>query len=70
MIVRSPKSKFEKTFKLMDGTEKKDGRAAYICKKADCMKNAIRYRKIEKSFKEKINKEIYDNLKKAELNYE
>ena len=62
MVVRSPKKEVSENFKLLDGTEKKEGRAAYICKKADCVKNTIRYRK--------MSEELYENLKKAELIYE
>lgn len=70
MVVRSPKKEVSENFKLLDGTGKKEGRAAYICKKADCVKNTIRYRKLEKIFRKKMSEELYENLKKAELIYE
>ena len=55
MVVRSPK---------------KEGRAAYICKNSNCIKNTIRFKKLEKAFRQKINQEIYKNLEKAESIYE
>lgn len=70
MVVRSPKKESQKNFSLMDGIKKKEGRAAYICKNSNCIKNTIRFKKLEKAFKQKINSEIYENLEKAELIYE
>ncbi len=70
MVVRPPKKESQKIFSLMDGAEKKEGRAAYICKKSNCIKNAIKFKKLEKAFKQKINLEIYENLEKAVSIYE
>ena len=34
----------------IDTTGKKSGRGAYICKKSECLKKALRAKRLEKSF--------------------
>ena len=70
MIVRSPKKECNESFSLLDGAEKKEGRGAYICKKSECLKNVIKFHRLEKVFKRKISSEIYDTREEIRSAYE
>ena len=48
---------------IIDDTGKKNGRGAYICPTAQCLKKAIENKGLERSFKMPVDKEVYDNLK-------
>lgn len=47
----------------IDRTGKMPGRGAYICDNIECLEMAIKTRRIERSFKMKISKEIYEKLR-------
>lgn len=47
----------------IDKTGKTEGRGAYICDDIECLDKAIKSKKIEKTFKMKIENEIYENLR-------
>jgi predicted RNA-binding protein YlxR (DUF448 family) len=47
---------------VLDTTGKKSGRGAYICRKAACLKKAIKSRRIEASLECTIPEEIYGKL--------
>lgn len=47
----------------LDFTGKKPGRGAYICNSEECLVKAIKNKKIERSFSQKIDDEIYEKLK-------
>ena len=47
---------------ILDTTGKKSGRGAYICRKKDCLKKAIKSKRIETSLECKIPEEIYKKL--------
>ncbi len=49
---------------VLDVTGKKNGRGAYLCKSAECLKKARKNKGIERSFKMSIPPEVYDNLEK------
>ncbi|MDE7287507.1 MAG: YlxR family protein, partial [Lachnospiraceae bacterium] len=49
---------------VLDVTGKKNGRGAYLCKTAECLKNAHKNKGLERSFKMSIPNEVYDNLEK------
>ena len=49
---------------LLDATGRKNGRGAYICPSAECLKRAKKSKGLERSFKMKIDEEIYDSLTK------
>ncbi len=55
---------------IIDVTGKKNGRGAYICPNADCLKKAITSKGLERSFKMPVEKEVYDNLEKELENIE
>lgn len=48
---------------IIDDTGMKNGRGAYICPNAQCLKKAIENKGLERSFKMPVDKEVYDNLK-------
>lgn len=55
---------------ILDFTGKKSGRGAYICPNPDCLSKAIKTKGLERSFKQVIPKEVYDNLQKELVNGE
>ncbi len=46
----------------LDKTGKKNGRGAYICHNAACLKKARKNKRIERAFEVKIPDEIYDRM--------
>jgi len=52
----------------IDKVGKKPGRGAYVCNSIECLEKGIKSRRIERSFKMKIEQEIYDNLKEEIVN--
>jgi predicted RNA-binding protein YlxR (DUF448 family) len=56
-VVRTPEDEF-----VLDATGKKNGRGAYLCKDAECLKKAIKSKGLERSFKMSIPKEVYAKL--------
>ena len=49
---------------VLDATERKNGRGAYLCKSLDCLKKARKNRGLERSFQMSIPDEVYDSLEK------
>ena len=49
---------------LLDATGRKNGRGAYICPSADCLKKAVKSRGLDRSFKMQIPREVYETLEK------
>lgn len=47
----------------VDKNGKKEGRGAYICKQNECLEKAIKNKGLERSFKVKLNDEIYNKLR-------
>ena len=56
-IVRTEEQEF-----LLDATGRKNGREVYICPSSECLEKAIKNRGLERSFKQAIPKEVYDEL--------
>ena len=56
-VLRTPEEEI-----ILDLTGKKSGRGAYICKRAECLKKAMKSRRIETSLECKIPDEIYKKL--------
>ncbi len=65
MIVRPPRKSKDKKLHVEIQTQHKDGRAAYLCKNAECLKKIKKSRKIEKTFSCKVEPEIYAALEMA-----
>lgn len=57
-IVHTPEDEF-----LIDETGKKSGRGAYICKSAECFTKAFKEKRLERSFKCKVEESVYEALK-------
>ena len=58
-ILRTPEEEI-----VLDLTGKKNGRGAYLCKSAECLKKARKNKGLERSFKMSIPAEVYDSLEK------
>lgn len=58
-VVKSPEGEIS-----LDLTGKKSGRGAYICNNIECLQNARKARKFERSFACQIDSEIYDAMEK------
>ncbi len=55
---------------LIDLTGRVNGRGAYICPDAQCLKIARKSKRIEKSFEMSIPDEIYDKMEEELKNHE
>ncbi len=55
---------------LMDLTGRVNGRGAYICPNAQCLKIARKSKRIEKSFQMQIPDEVYDKMEEELKNHE
>ena len=49
---------------ILDTTGRKNGRGAYICPSAECLKKAKKTKGLDRSFKMAVPEEIYDSLTK------
>lgn len=49
---------------VLDFTGKKNGRGAYICKNAECLKAAKKSKGLDRSFKMAVSDDVYDSLTK------
>lgn len=49
---------------VLDATGRKNGRGAYLCFSKECLDEAIKNKGLERSFKQAIPKEVYENLTK------
>ena len=47
----------------IDKTGKLEGRGAYLCDNIECLEKAIKTKRIEKVFEQKISNEIYEKLR-------
>ncbi len=56
-IVRSPEGEVS-----IDSTGKKSGRGAYICSDRDCLKKAVRSKRLDRTFGCEISEELYERL--------
>ena len=57
-VVRSPEGQIS-----LDFTGKANGRGAYLCPEAGCLKKAVRAKALERAFETQIPPEIYERLK-------
>ena len=58
-VVKSPEDAVS-----LDTTGKSPGRGAYICHDAECLRKARKNHRIERSFKMKIEDDIYDAMER------
>ena len=47
----------------IDKTGKMEGRGAYICNNVNCLQNAIKRKRLNKTFDMNISEEIYEKLR-------
>ncbi len=58
-VIRTQEGEFS-----LDATGKKNGRGAYICPSAECLRKAVRNKGLERSFKQSIPAQVYEALEK------
>lgn len=56
-IVRSPEGLIS-----LDLTGKKNGRGAYVCPDKECIKKAVKEKRLERALESNISEEVYQNL--------
>lgn len=56
-VVRTPQGEVD-----LDPTGKKPGRGAYLCPRADCLKKAIKGRRLEKNLQQQVSAAVLDEL--------
>ena len=56
-VVRSPEGEVS-----LDSTGKKSGRGAYICTDRDCLKKAVKSKRLDRTFGCEISQELYERL--------
>jgi len=56
-VVRSPEGEISLDFK-----GKANGRGAYLCPRAECLKKAVKARALERAFSAQIPEELYQRL--------
>ena len=54
----------------LDGTGRKNGRGAYICRSLSCLKKARKSKGLDRSFKTSISEEVYAALEKEMMDLE
>ena len=62
-VIKTPEGEI-----CLDATGKKNGRGAYVCKSAECLKKARKNKGLERSFKMQIPKEVYETLEEEMKN--
>ena len=56
-VVRSPEGEIS-----LDETGKKSGRGAYLCPEAECLKKAVKSRRLERTLQCTVPEEVYRSL--------
>ena len=56
-IVRSPEGEIS-----LDSTGKKSGRGAYICCNKDCLKKAVKSKRLDRTFECVVPEDLYERL--------
>lgn len=59
-LTRIVKNKEGRIF--IDKTFKANGRGAYICDNSECLDKFLKTKALDRAFKDKINKEVYDDI--------
>lgn len=59
-LVRIVKNKEDEIF--LDTTFKANGRGAYLCKGKECMDKLVKTRALDRTFKCKVEKQVYDDI--------
>ena len=53
---------------VLDDTGRKNGRGAYLCRRPECFKKAVKSKGLERALKTPIPAEVYENLEKEIVN--
>lgn len=56
-IVRSPEGEIS-----LDLTGKKSGRGAYVCRSRECIKKAVKEKRLERALEKPVTEEVYAKL--------
>lgn len=48
---------------FIDNTGKLEGRGAYLCNSKECIEKAVKSRRLERSFRMKIDEKLYEQIK-------
>lgn len=56
-VVRSPEGEIS-----LDSTGKKSGRGAYICCNKDCLKKAVKSKRLDRTFECVVPEDLYERL--------
>ncbi len=64
-VIKTPEDQI-----ILDDTGRKNGRGAYICKSAECLKKAMKNKGLERSFKMQIPQPVYEELQKEMEQFE
>ena len=59
-LMRIVKNKEGEIF--LDPSDRANGRGAYICKDAECLKKAIKTKALNRAFKVEVSDEVYEKL--------
>lgn len=59
-VVRTPDEAI-----ILDKTGKQAGRGAYVCNNEECFTKAFKEKRLERALKQKINPEIYEQLRES-----
>ena len=62
-VVRVEKDESSPPEFLLDFTGKKSGRGAYVCPSRACFEKAYKHKGLERSFKQAVPPEVYEQLK-------
>ena len=49
---------------MIDESQRKNGRGAYLCRSASCVEQAMKRRGLERTLKCSVNQTVYESLKK------
>ena len=49
---------------ILDAKKRKNGRGAYICPSAECLRKAVKTRGLDRSFKTQVPAQVYETLEK------
>ena len=55
---------------VIDRTGKKSGRGAYVCHNSECLRKAVKTKRLERNLKISIAPEIYEAMQKEMENYD
>lgn len=59
-VVRTPEGEV-----VLDSTGRKNGRGAYLCKKQECLKKAVKTRALERALGAPLSEETAESLERA-----